>query len=452
MAFELTQDYLELLIDAIESHDDDFLRQAMDELYPADMAALLYELPTDAYAQYIIAILEEETAAQVINNLTPNWREDFLKEFSTESLARFISYLDSDDAADILNEQPTRTKEEVLALLEDREKARYIIDLLHYEEDTAGGLMAKELVKANIKWTVSQAIDEIRRQAEKVEKVNSVYVVDDNNALKGRVSLKRIVLSRATTKVADIYEDDIVSVDSHQSAEEVADIMQRYDLESVPVVNVNGRLLGRITIDDIVDVITEQAEQDRQAMTGLSGDVEEDDTVWASVKARLPWQVIGMAGGLLAAWLTDMIGKPVLGAVGALAYFMTLIAGTGGNVGVQSSSVILQSLANPSVVEQSVVRRLLKVFSIGLLNGILLSAVLFLVIYGATRDIKLSLVVSVSILSVVLLASFMGTVTPLVLDKFGVNPAVASGPFITTANDLLGLTVYFLTAKLLYSL
>ncbi len=452
MAFELTQDYLDLLIDAIESHDDDFLRQAMDELYPADIAELLYEFPTDEYAQYIIAILDEETAAQVINNLTPNWREDFLKAFSTESVARFISYLDSDDAADILNEQPTRTKEEVLALLKDREKARYIIDLLHYEEDTAGGLMAKELVKANVKWTVAQAVDEIRRQAEKVEKVNSVYVVDDNNVLKGRVSLKRIVLSRANTKVADIYESDIVSVDSHQSAEEVADSMQRYDLESVPVVNVNGRLLGRITIDDIVDVITEQAEQDRQAMTGLSGDVEEDDTVWASVKARLPWQVIGMAGGLLAAWLTGIIGQPVIVSIAALANFTTLIAGTGGNVGVQSSSVILQSLANPSVVEQSVVRRLLKVFSIGLLNGALLATVLFLVIYATTLDIKLAMVVSVTVLSVVLLASFMGTVTPLVLDKFGVNPAVASGPFITTANDLLGLTVYFLIAKLLYSL
>ncbi len=452
MAFELTQDYLDLLIDAIEAHDDEFLRQAMDELYPADIAEVLYEFPTDAYAQYIIAILDEETAAQVINHLAPAWREDFLKEFSTESLARFIAYLDSDDAADILNEQPTRTKEEVLALLEDREKARYIIDLLHYEEDTAGGLMAKELVKANIKWTVSQAVDEIRRQAEKVERVNSVYVVDDNNVLKGRVSLKRIVLSRANTKVADIYDDDIVSVDSHQSAEDVADIMQRYDLESVPVVNVNGRLLGRITIDDIVDVITEQAEQDRQAMTGLSGDVEEDDSVWASVKARLPWQVIGMAGGLLAAWLTGIIGQPIIVSVAALANFTTLIAGTGGNVGVQSSSVILQSLANPSVVEQSVVRRLLKVFSVATLNGVLLAIVLLIVLFSTTGDLKLALVVSVSILAVVLLASFMGTVTPLALDKFGVNPAMASGPFITTANDLLGLTVYFLMAKLLYSL
>ena len=452
MAFELTQEYLNVLTEAIDNQDDTFVLEAMDELYPADMAALLYELPGDAQAKFVIDTLDDETAAQVLNNLAPNWREDFLKLFPTEKLTAYIEHLDSDDAADILNEQPTRTKEEVLAQIEDREKARYIIDLLHYEEDTAGGLMAKELVKANVKWTVAQAVDEIRRQAEKVEKVNSVYVVDDTNTLKGRVSLKKIVLARATTKVADIYEQDIVAVDSHETAENVADIMRRYDLETVPVVNVNGRLLGRITIDDIVDVITEQADQERQVIAGLSGDVEEDDSVWASVRARLPWQVIGMVGGLLAAWLTDMIGKPVLGAVGALAYFMTLIAGTGGNVGVQSSSVILQSLANPSVVEQRIGRRLLKVFTIGLLNGAMLSSVLFLVIYGATRDARLAFVVSSSIFSVVLLASFMGTVTPLLLDRFGANPAVASGPFITTANDLLGLTVYFLTAKLLYSL
>ncbi len=452
MAFELTQEYLNVLTEAIDNQDDTFVLEAMDELYPADMAALLYELPGDAQAKFVIDTLDDETAAQVLNNLAPNWREDFLKLFPTEKLTAYIEHLDSDDAADILNEQPTRTKEEVLAQIGDREKARYIIDLLHYEEDTAGGLMAKELVKANVKWTVAQAVDEIRRQAEKVEKVNSVYVVDDTNTLKGRVSLKKIVLARATTKVADIYEEDIVAVDSHETAENVADIMRRYDLETVPVVNVNGRLLGRITIDDIVDVITEQADQERQVIAGLSGDVEEDDSVWASVRARLPWQVIGMVGGLLAAWLTDMIGKPVLGAVGALAYFMTLIAGTGGNVGVQSSSVILQSLANPSVVEQRIGRRLLKVFTIGLLNGAMLSSVLFLVIYGATRDARLAAVVSSSIFSVVLLASFMGTVTPLLLDRFGANPAVASGPFITTANDLLGLTVYFLTAKLLYSL
>ncbi len=452
MAFELTQEYLNVLTEAIDNQDDTFVLEAMDELYPADMAALLYELPGDAQAKFVIDTLDDETAAQVLNNLAPNWREDFLKLFPTEKLTAYIEHLDSDDAADILNEQPTRTKEEVLAQIGDREKARYIIDLLHYEEDTAGGLMAKELVKANVKWTVAQAVDEIRRQAEKVEKVNSVYVVDDTNTLKGRVSLKKIVLARATTKVADIYEEDIVAVDSHETAENVADIMRRYDLETVPVVNVNGRLLGRITIDDIVDVITEQADQERQVIAGLSGDVEEDDSVWASVRARLPWQVIGMVGGLLAAWLTDMIGKPVLGAVGALAYFMTLIAGTGGNVGVQSSSVILQSLANPSVVEQRIGRRLLKVFTIGLLNGVMLSSVLFLVIYGATRDARLAVVVSSSIFSVVLLASFMGTVTPLLLDRFGANPAVASGPFITTANDLLGLTVYFLTAKLLYSL
>jgi magnesium transporter len=313
--------------------------------------------------------------------------------------------------------------------------------------------MAKELVKCNINWTVVQCVDEIRRQAQQVEKVNSVYVVDDKGILKGRVSLKKIVLSRASNRVADIYEDDVLSVELHQSAEEVADIMRRYDLESIPVVNVNGKLMGRITIDDVVDVITELAERERQAMSGLTGDAEEDEeSIWLSVRARLPWLLIGMVGGLLAARFVGIFEDDLIAVVPALAAFIPLIGGTGGNVGIQSSSVILQSLANRSVFEISTVERLLKVLVIAVLNGLVLGLIVFAFNWALGAELKLSLVVSIALLSVVLLSSFMGTVTPLVLDKFGINPAVASGPFITTANDLLGLTIYFLTAKLLYSI
>jgi magnesium transporter len=296
-------------------------------------------------------------------------------------------------------------------------------------------------------------VDEIRRQAQQVEKVNSVYVVDDKGILKGRVSLKKIVLSRASNRVADIYEDDVLSVELHQSAEEVADIMRRYDLESIPVVNVNGKLMGRITIDDVVDVITELAERERQAMSGLTGDAEEDEeSIWLSVRARLPWLLIGMVGGLLAARFVGIFEDDLIAVVPALAAFIPLIGGTGGNVGIQSSSVILQSLANRSVFEISTVERLLKVLVIAVLNGLVLGLIVFAFNWALGAELKLSLVVSIALLSVVLLSSFMGTVTPLVLDKFGINPAVASGPFITTANDLLGLTIYFLTAKLLYSI
>jgi magnesium transporter len=449
MQFELTKEYLLALENAIEARDSAFIRESLEELYPADISTILYELDDDQ-AKYIIESLDKEVSAEVISNVEPDYRADFLKQFDSAEIARFINYIDSDDAADILNEQPNRIREEVIAMLEDREKARYIIDLLHYEEDTAGGLMAKELVKCNINWTVVQCVDEIRRQAEKVEKVNSVYVVDDQGILKGRVSLKKIILSKANTRVADIYDDDVVSVESHQAAEEVADIMQRYDLESMPVVNVRGKLLGRITIDDIVDVITEQADLERQAMAGLSGDAEDNDTVFSSVKARLPWLIIGMVGGLIAARFMGFFEEAIV-LVPALAFFTPLIAGTGGNVGIQSSSIILQTLANKSVMETSTIQRLLRVLLIGVLNGLVLSVCVFVfnMIFGA--DLKLAMVVSLALISVVLVASFTGTITPLLLDKFGVNPAMASGPFITTANDILGIAVYFLTARLLYS-
>lgn len=450
MSFELTKDFLVELETAVENQDVPFVQTTLEELYRADIAGVLYEMEDEA-ALFILNALDQETSAEVISNLEPDRRTALLKKFDSVTLAGFINHVESDDAADILNEQPIRTREEVIALLENREKARYIIDLLHYEENTAGGLMAKELVKCNLNWTVVQCVDEIRRQAEKVEKVHSVYVVDDKGILKGRVSLKRIVLARAGTRVADIYDDDVVSVESHQEAEEVADIMRRYDLESVPVVNMHGKLLGRITIDDIVDVIEERAAQERQAMAGLTDDVDEDDTVVNSVKARLPWLIIGMAGGLIAARFMGFFEEDIE-VVPALAFFTTLIAGTGGNVGIQSSSVILQSLANRSVLEVSTAQRLLRVLLIGILNGLVLSTIVFLVNWLLGYELKLVMVVSVALISVVLVASFTGTITPLILDRFGVNPAVASGPFITTANDILGIAVYFLTARALYHL
>jgi magnesium transporter len=452
MAFELTREYVEQLIEAVDNRNEVFIRETLDELYPADIANLMYELEDDQ-AKYVLDVLDRETGAEVISNLDPYRRIDCLGKFTSEEIAGFIGYIESDDAADILNEQPSKTREEVIALLENREKARYIIDLLHYEEDTAGGLMAKELVKCNINWTVVQCVDEIRRQAQQVEKVNSVYVVDDKGILKGRVSLKKIVLSRASNRVADIYDDEVLSVELHQSSEEVADIMRRYDLESIPVVNVNGKLMGRITIDDVVDVITELAERERQAMSGLTSNAEEDEeSIWLSVRARLPWLLIGMVGGLLAARFVGLFEDDLIAVVPALAAFIPLIGGTGGNVGIQSSSVILQSLANRSVFEIGTLERLMKVLIIAVLNGAVLGLIVFGFNWVLGAELKLSLVVSIALLSVVLLASFMGTITPLVLDKFGINPAVASGPFITTANDLLGLTIYFLTAKLLYSI
>jgi magnesium transporter len=448
----LSKEYLQLVQEAFEHNNVAIIQEQVQELHYADIAALVYELEDDQ-ADFLLRNLETEIASEVISELAEEVRNNFFKNLPYQKLAEYIDLMDSDDAVDILKEQPIQIREQVIATLKDREKAKDIIYLLPYDEDTAGGLMAKEIIKANINWNVKQCIEEIRRQAEKVEKIYSIYVVDNSGVLKGRVSLKKIILSADDTLIADIYEDEeLIFVETYKDQEEVVSLMRKYDLESIPVVNVQGKLLGRITIDDVVDVMQEQAEAERQAMSGLSGDVEEDDTIWTSVKARLPWLVVGMIGGMLAASVTNMLGQPVILLVSVLANFTTLIAGTGGNVGVQSSSIILQSLANKSVFELGTFERLFKVLIIAIFNGLILSLFVLGVCLLFGYDSKVAIVVAIALFSVILLASLMGTITPLVLDRFGINPALAAGPFITTANDLIGLTVYFLIARLIYQI
>jgi magnesium transporter len=450
MTFELTQEYLDHVVELIKKEDSASLKSELEELYPADVTAILYELDNEA-AYYLFNQLDTQVGSEILADLDRDERRDFLKTFTSVELARYVHHLDSDDAVDLLNEQPIRVREEVIALLEDREQARFILDLLHYDEDVAGGLMQKELVKANVNWNMNQCIEELRKQAEDVEKVYAVYVVDDNDRLLGLLSLKRIVLAHKNTKVESIYDKDLIYVETYRPAEEVAELMRRYDLDVIPVVNVQGRLLGRITIDDVVDVITEQASSDTLAMAGITGDVEEDDTVWKQTRGRLPWLLVGMMGGILAAKFIGFF-EGDLKVVPAMAAFIPIIGSTGGNVGIQTSSIILQSLADKSGLDTGVWERLLRMFGVAFINGLIISIIVFGFNLLIGNDLQLAIVVSSALLSVVFLASFMGTVTPLLLDKLGINPAVASGPFITTANDLIGYGVYFGLAHLLLEL
>lgn len=449
MSFVLTKDFLDQVESAIDAKDSQFIKDELSLLRPADISTVLNEMDTEQ-SVFVMDLLHVEIAAEIISYLDEDVCIPFIRNYSSEVIAQWINYIDSDDAADILNELPLQTREEIIAFLDSKEKADYIIDLLHYEEDCAGGLMAKELISANINWTVIQAIDEIRRQAEKVEKIYSLYVVDNQERLLGRVSLKKIILSNDETRIEDIYEQDIVSVKTYQDEDEVAEIMRKYDLAAVPVINERGKLMGRITIDDAVDVITEQAEEERQIITGISEDIEEDDNVFRLTRARLPWLIIGMAGGLMGARFIGLFEKD-LALIPAMAFFIPLITATGGNVGIQSSSIVLQSLANKSMIGVNYFQRLFKVLIVAIING----AVISLIVFGFTiilgQTVNLASIVSVSLFFVVLLASFMGTITPLVLDKLGINPALAAGPFITTTNDLLGLAVYFSTAHVLYN-
>ena len=443
----ITKEVFETIETAIADKNTTFIAQISEELHPADLCAILQEMD-EIQQDFILKNLDIATVALVLTEFDEDAQQIFLKNKSSQEIANYIDCLDSDDAVDMLKPLSIQVREEVIALMQKREKARNIIHLLPYDADSAGGLMAKEMIRANVNWNVLQCIEEIRRQAEKVEKIYSIYVVDNKGILLGIVSLKKIILSADSTLIADIFEEDIRSVATHQTEIEVADLMRKYDLETLPVVNVQGKLLGRIAIDDVVDVITEQAELERQLMSGISADIEEDDNLFLLSRARLPWLIIGMFGGISGANFIGLFEKDLI-LVPAMAFFIPLITATGGNVGIQSSSIILQSLANKTIFND-MYHRLLKVFLVALINGIIIAGIVFGFVIIMGEPIKLALVVSLALFFVIILASFTGTITPIILNRLRINPALASGPFITTANDLLGLAVYFLTARMLY--
>jgi magnesium transporter len=444
--FELTKDFRDRFQQALDARDATFISESLDGIKAADITSLLYEFNSEE-SKYVMDLLPLELQAEIISDLDPETRSNYLKVYQPSEISVFLNQLASDDTADILHELPIKEREEVLSGLEPELKGQ-VTELLRYEENVAGGLMAKELMKARQHWTVVQCIDEIRKQAENVSKFYAVYVVDNDDKLVGRVALQDLIVSDARTVVGDICEKDITVVETYLEDREVAEIMSRYDLESVPVVNVTGQLVGRITIDDVVDVITEQAEEERQAMTGISEDVEEDDSVWRNTRARLPWLLIGIIGGLMNAKFMGLFEAQLM-SLTAIAFFVPLIQATGGNVGIQSSSLIVQSLANPNFVDEGLWKRLVKVFFVAILNGIFLSVIVLFANIVLFSEYELSMVVAIALFSVVVFASFVGTITPLILNRFGFNPALAAGPFITTINDLLGLSLYFLIVRIM---
>ena len=450
MKFELSIEFKQHFEEAMARRDDGFIMKALAGVNPADIASLLDGLTRET-CKHAFDLLPPEIGAEVLVVLEDDVRRGLIGQFTPGELASFVGLMDSDDGTDLLHEMNVADRNEVIRKIEDEEKAAHLMELLEYNENVAGGLMAKELIRANREWNILQCIEEIRKQAENVEKIYSVYVVNNDNTLLGKVAIQKIILARDDSKVADIYDDELVCVETSTSQEEVADTMQKYDLVAVPVVNARGGLVGRITIDDVVDVMRENAEEERQLMTGVSADVEEDDSVWRISKARLPWLIIGMSGGLVGARFMDFFKEDII-LVPALAFFVPLITASGGNVGVQSSSIVVQSLASHNVFVDSTIKRLLKVFLVAIVNGIILSLIVFCTVAFFMRQRSLATTVSIALFAVVLLASFMGTVIPLLLNKFRINPAIASGPFITTTNDLLGLGVYFYVAHLVFNL
>lgn len=451
MAVELTKEYVSELKEILELGDANKARSFISEMHAADIAEVYVHLDEEE-GTFLYSLLDPETAADVLSELEDEERAQFLKSLSSDVIARqLIFHMETDDAADVLNELSDEKKEEILQQIQDIEHAGDIADLLTYDADTAGGLMAKELIQVNENWNLVEALREMRKQAEDVDEVYFVYVVDDSNILKGIVSLKKLLLSSSRSVIKNLVSPDIISVKTDTSNEEVANIMRKYDLVALPVVDHIGRLVGRITIDDVVDVITEEAEKDYQMISGISEDVESHDKIWILSRARLPWLLVGLTGGIL---VSKVIGnfEVDLGFYPEMAFFMPLIAASAGNVGVQSSSIVVQGLANNTLDISNTFGRLVKEFMVALVNGITLASIVFMYNLFFSDSFALTITVSLALLSVIIFASLFGTLVPLALNKYKIDPAVATGPFITTSNDIIGLIIYFMIGRLMFGI
>ncbi len=444
--FKLTDELIEQIETLIDNSNDGQLQELLSDLHYADIAEIVNELNLDE-ATYLFKLLDSERTSDTLTELDDDVRDQILEQLSSKEIAEEVGELDTDDAADIIAELPEERQEEVIQQIEDEEHAAEIVELLRYDEDSAGGLMAKELVRVNENWNVLKCVKEMRAQAENVTRVHSIYVVDDQERLKGRLSLKDLLTTSTTAQIRDVYIPKVDYVSVHDKGEEVAKVMSKYDLEAIPVVDEMHRLVGRITIDDIVDVIKEEAEKDYQLAAGITQDVEADDSIIDLTRARLPWLFLGLVGGI-GAFLVMGGFEESFKDNAVLFFFTPLIAAMAGNVGVQSSAIIVQGLANDDL-KGSVNTRLIKEMMLAALNGFVLALVLFIFVWIYEGEVVKSLAISVSLIAVIVVAGLIGTFIPLFLHKRGIDPAIATGPFITTSNDIFGILIYFWIAKLI---
>lgn len=446
--FQLNDDLLAHIKSDIEQRKTAALKKRTSEYHYADLAEIIDELSIDE-GVYLIKLLDSEKTSDVLTELDEDIRERILELLSVKEIAEEVEELDTDDAVDLIAELPQERQAEVIAQIEDEERVQDIQELLTYDEDSAGGLMAKELVKVNENWTVTKCVREMRVQASEVKRVHSIYVVDDNNVLLGRLSLKDLLTAKDRAKIKSVYIPKVDYVNVQEEGEEVAKLMAKYDLEAIPVVNDEKQLLGRITIDDIVDFIKEEADKDYQLAAGIATDVEADDSIIDLTKARLPWLILGLFGGLGSVFILEgyeeVMSHP---SYKTLFFFTPLIAAMAGNVGVQSSAIIVQGLAN-DIVKGSLFYRLLKEVGLSLINGVALGSLLL--IFGCFLGIEtaVSFIIALSMLCVIVVSALVGTFVPIILDKNNIDPAIATGPFITTSNDIFGIFLFFYIAKIL---
>ena len=445
--FLLDNNTLTLINSLVEKRSDKKLVRKLADVHYADIAEIAESLSLED-AIYLIKLLDSEKTADALAEINEDFREKILTQLSAKEIAEEIEELDTDDAADLIAELPEERQEKVMSQISDTDHLKDIRELLAYEENTAGALMAKELVKVQEDLSILKCLNEMRAQAEHVTRVHSIYVVNKKNKLMGRLSLKDLLTANSKAKVKDIFIPKVDFVDVYEDVEEVAKIMSKYDLEAIPVVNNKHELLGRITIDDIVDVIKEEADKDYQLAAGISNDVEASDDVFELTKARLPWLFLGLLGGLGSVFILKdfetIMTQPHLR---SLFFYTPLIAAMAGNVGVQSSAIIVQGIAN-DVVKGSLINRLIKEVGLSLINGFFLAVVLIIFGWIIDQDFILSLTVAGSMMGVIIVAALIGTFVPIILNKQGIDPAIATGPFITTSNDIFGIYLFFFIAQI----
>jgi len=449
MKFDLTKEFLREITEKLDRQEYNLVKKELSELHNVDIAELIDELDDD-YGKILFELFEDEDSAEILIELDEESRETVLEDLSSQEIAEdLIENLDSDDAADIIADLPSQKKVEVLSHIEDIDHASDIVDLLAYPENTAGGLMAKELIRVNEKWSVLRCVREMRKQAEEVDKVYAIYVVDDHDVLLGTLSLKKLLLTPEKNLIKKVYNEKVISVKANYDDEVVANIMDKYDLVVLPVVDDLNRLIGRITIDDVVDVMKEEAMEDYNKASGISEQVDSSDNIATLTRARLPWLLIGLVGGIFGA---QVMGIFDIESHIELAFFIPLIAAMGGNVGVQSAAIIVQGLASNSLGMDTISQRLLKELGVALLNGLICSGLIMLITFLIGYPSSISFTVSISLMAVIIFAALFGTFVPLILDRYKIDPALATGPFITTVNDVLGLFIYFMIGKLFLDL
>ena len=446
--FELSKEIIQEISQLISSKKNKEIKKIVDGIHYADLAEIINELDFDQRV-YLIKLIDSDKTSDVLTEVDEDVREKILEALSVKEIAGEIKELDSDDAVDILSDLPDEKQEKVISFIKDESKTENIRELLNYEEDTAGGLMAKELISVNENWSVLKCLREIRRQAKDITRVHSIYVLNRKKVLIGRLSLKDLITSPSKSKIQEIYIPKVDYVHVNDSADEVAKLMSKYDLEAIPVVNNNIELLGRITIDDIVDYIKDEAEEDYRLAAGISEDVEADDSIFDLTKARLPWLILGLFGGLGSVFILESF-ESIMGSkeLRSLFFYTPLIAAMAGNVGVQSSAIVVQGLAN-DVIKGSLISRLVKEIGLTIINGLILSLILILFGMIINQSLEMSIAISSSMVLVIIVAALIGTSVPIILDKFGIDPAIATGPFITTGNDVVGILLFFYVAKII---